>query len=328
MKLIIQIPCLNETDTVHLVLSAIPAELPGVDAIEILVVDDGSTDGTAATALGLGVDHVVRHRRNRGLAAAFATGLETALELGADIIVNTDGDHQYPGHYIADLIEPITAGRADVVVGDRRPQQDQRNSWTKRLLYRIGRKVIGKMAGCDLPDPVSGFRAYSRDAARRTHIVTGYSYTIESLMQAVHRGMAIEFVPIETNSVARPSRLFRNMPQFVFRSAVTLLRVFFMYHPLHVLVGLSTLIAAVGILPVIRFLVLYVLGSGSGHLQSLVLGVALLVISALVLVAGLLADLMAHNRRLLEQSLESTDDDRRTTEFDVGKLSMRKQAGI
>ncbi len=265
MKLIIQIPCFNEAETLHRVVSDLPSRIDGVDSIETLVVDDGSRDGTSAVALGLGADHVVRHNQNRGLAAAFATGLDASLRLGADVIVNTDGDHQYPGSAIERLVEPIVAGRADLVVGDRRPGEDEKFSLLKRWLQRCGRRVVSRLAGRDLADPVSGFRAYSRSAAERTHIVTGYSYTIESLLQASCKGLAIEFVPIETNAATRLSRLFRSLPQFISRSALTILRVFFMFHPLRVLAWISGLLAVAGALPIGRFLYLYIIGEGAGH---------------------------------------------------------------
>ena len=311
MRLIIQIPCFNEAETLHRVVSDLPTQMAGIDQIETLVVDDGSSDGTAAVALGLGIDHVVRHNRNRGLAAAFATGLDASLQLGADVIVNTDGDHQYPGSAIGRLVEPIVAGRADLVVGDRRPGHDPKFSPLKRCLQRCGRRIVSRLAGRELADPVSGFRAYSRAAAERTHIVTAYSYTIESLLQASCKGLAIEFVTIETNSATRPSRLFRSLPQFIARSMLSMLRVFFMFHPLGVLFWISALLTVTGGLPVLRFLYLYSIGEGTGHVQSLILGGVLVVLAAIVLVAGLLADLISHNRRLLEKTLERLPQPRR-----------------
>ncbi|OYP35148.1 glycosyltransferase family 2 protein [Rhodopirellula sp. MGV] len=304
MKLIIQIPCFNEADTLHRVISDLPETIVGIDEIETLVVDDGSTDGTAAVALGLGVDHVIRHNRNRGLAAAFSTGLTSCLALGADVIVNTDGDCQYPGCEIPSLVEPIIKGRADLVIGDRQPGRDPRFSRLKRFLQRVGRRVASQLAGMDLADPVSGFRAWSRDAAMRTHIVTTYSYTIESLLQAAKKGLAIQFIPVKTNAATRPSRLFRNIPHFLVRSAVTMLRVFFFLHPLHILLWISGLLCLIGAIPIFRFLTLFLLGSGEGHLQSLVLGAALVIVGVLILVTGLVADLVAHNRRLIEKLLD------------------------
>jgi prepilin-type N-terminal cleavage/methylation domain-containing protein len=304
MKLMIQIPCRNEAETLPRVIEDLPRHIDGVDEIEVLVIDDGSTDGTADVARALGVNHIVRHYRNRGLAAAFGSGLAASLREGADIIVNTDGDHQYPGRFVAALIEPIVQGRAEMVIGDRQPAKDDRCSWLKRKLQWLGSMVAGYLAGQPLADPVSGFRALSRETAVGTHIVTGYSYTLDSLLQAVHRGRAIEFVPIETNDATRPSRLFRSLPQFVFRSGVTLLRLFFMFHALQVLTVLGMLVATIGSLPIVRFVVLFVLGDGEGHLQSLILGASLMVIGGLIFLSGLLADLLAHNRLLAERSLE------------------------
>jgi len=288
-----------------LVVPDLPISIDGIATIEFLVVDDGSSDATSRIARELGVHHVVRHNRNRGLAATFATGLQRCIELDADIIVNTDGDHQYPGRFIASLVEPIVSGRADLVIGDRNPGADPRFSLIKRWLQRFGSRIISWMVGKKIPDPVSGFRAMSREAAIRTHIVTGYSYTIESLLQAIHRGLAIEFVPIETNAATRKSRLMRSLPHFIGRSAVTLLRVFFMYHPLNVLLWVSGFVGLIGILPIVRFLIFFVRGDGDGHLQSLVLGAALVVLAAMTLIAGLIADLISHNRKLIEFAIEN-----------------------
>lgn len=326
MKLIIQIPCLNEAETLHRVIDDLPTELPGVDCIEILVIDDGSTDGTAATALGLGVHHVVRHRRNRGLAAAFSSGLDTALDLGADVIVNTDGDHQYPGRFVADLVRPIMDGRADLVIGDRRPEQDRRNPLLKRWLYWLGRQAISRMLGECLSDPVSGFRAYSREAAGCMHVVTRFSYTLETLVQATEAGLAIEFVPLRANPPTRPSRLFRSQFQFVTRSATTLLRVFFMIHPLQSLLWVSSLLAFVGAIPILRFVAFYLMGEGQGHLQSLVLGASLIVLAGLVLMAGLIGDLISQNRRLLNRLGSTSQQHALRGERITACLNQRNQA--
>lgn len=304
LKLIIQIPCLNESATLSTVLTTLPSALSAVDQIEILVVDDGSTDDTAEVAMQLGVDHVIRHRHNRGLAAAFSSGLEACLKLGADIIVNTDGDGQYLGTDIEALVEPILAGRADIVIGDRRPWADMRQSWIKRRLQRLGSQLVSSLASREIPDAVSGFRSMTREAALQTHIVTGFSYTIESVLQACTRGFAIEFVPIVTNTVERPSRLFRSIPQFLARSGATMLRVFFMFRPLRVLLWLSMVLGILGILPILRFLYLYWRHGAAGHVQSLTLGGVLVILSGMLLVAGLFADLIATNRRLIEITLE------------------------
>jgi glycosyltransferase involved in cell wall biosynthesis len=301
IKVIIQIPCFNEANTLPFVLGDLPKSISGVDCIEVLVIDDGSGDGTAEIARSLGVQHVISHRVNRGLAAAFATGMTESLRLGATVIVNTDGDHQYPGRFISDLVQPILDGRADFVVGNRNPELDRRNGWFKRILYWVGRRTVSWLVSQPIPDPVSGFRAYSAECATQMHIVTTYSYTLESLVQCIEKGFALEFVPIETNSPTRPSRLFKSHASFIARSGTTLLRVFFMFHPLKTLMWLSLLLAVIGAIPIIRFVFFYLSGNGNGHLQSLVLGAALLVLAAIVLVAGLLADLISQNRRLIEK---------------------------
>ena len=301
IKVIIQVPCFNEAKTLPFVLGDLPKSISGVDCIEVLVIDDGSGDGTAEIARSLGVQHVISHRVNRGLAAAFATGMTESLRLGATVIVNTDGDHQYPGRFISDLVEPILDGRADVVVGNRNPELDRRNGWFKRILYWVGRRTVSWLVSQPIPDPVSGFRAYSAECATQMHIVTTYSYTLESLVQCIEKGFALEFVPIETNSPTRPSRLFKSHASFIARSGTTLLRVFFMFHPLKTLMWLSLLLAVIGTIPIVRFVFFYLAGNGNGHLQSLVLGAALLVLAAIVLVAGLLADLISQNRRLIEK---------------------------
>ena len=301
VKLIIQIPCYNEASTLPLVLSDLPTQIAGIDCIETLVIDDGSQDDTSHLARQLGVDHVIRHPVNRGLAAAFASGIAEALKQGGNIIVNTDGDHQYQGRYIADLVRPIVQHQADLVIGNRNPERDTRNPWLKRILYWIGRNVVSWIVSKPIPDPVSGFRAYSSKCAERMHILTSYSYTLETLIQCVEKGFAIEFVLIETNPPTRPSRLFKSTGSFVFRSGTTLLRVFFMFHPLKTLVWLSGLLALIGVIPIVRFMVYFVIGKGNGHLQSLVLGASLLVLASIVLVSGLLADLISQNRRLIEE---------------------------
>ena len=301
IKLIIQIPCFNEAGTLSLVLNDLPKAIDGVDCIETLVIDDGSQDGTSQIARDLGVNHVVSHRVNRGLAATFATGLEEALRQAATVIVNTDGDHQYPGCSIPDLVMPILQGRADIVIGNRNPEKDRLNRLSKRWLYWLGRKVVSWIVSKPIPDPVSGFRAYSADCARQMHILTTYSYTIESLVQCIEKGFALEFVPVQSNPPTRPSRLFKSKASFVFRTGTTLLRVFFMFHPLKTLTWMSAILAMIGMIPIARFIVFYVTGNGNGHLQSLVLGASLLVLSAIVLVAGLLADLILQNRRLIER---------------------------
>ena len=301
---IIQIPCLNEEDSLGETLLNIGAIQADGCMLRVLILDDGSTDQTLEVARNAGVDLVVSHKRNRGLAAAFDSGLAACLRAGADIIVNTDADGQYPASEIPRLLEPILAGRADLVIGDRRPGDDLRLPWLKRKLQKLGSRVVSWLAGQEIPDAVSGFRAMTREAAIKTHIVTGFSYTIESILQASSKGLKIEFVPITTNAVSRPSRLFRSKTQFVLRSAMTMLRVFFMFRPLAVLLWMSGILAVIGGVPIIRFLILWMVDGGKGHIQSLVLGGVFIILAAMTAVAGFLADLMATNRRLLEMTLE------------------------
>ena len=300
----IQIPCLNEEESIKRTLREVKDVQSGSCQVQVVLVDDGSTDRTRVVAQDAGVELIVAHKRNRGLAAAFMSGLDACLKAGADIIVNTDADGQYPASEIPRLLEPILSGRADLVIGNRRPSEDMRLSWLKRKLQKLGSRVVSWLAGQEIPDAVSGFRAMTREAAIKTHIVTGFSYTIESILQASSKGLKIEFVPITTNAVSRPSRLFRSKTQFVLRSAMTMLRVFFMFRPLAVLLWMSGILAVIGGVPIIRFLILWMVDGGKGHIQSLVLGGVFIILAAMTAVAGFLADLMATNRRLLEMTLE------------------------
>ena len=304
MKLIVQIPCFNEAGTLPAVVRDIPREIPGVEAVEVLVVDDGSTDGTADVATELGVDHVVRHTTNQGLARAFRTGLDACLMLGADIIVNTDGDHQYAGDDIPRLIRPILAGKADIVVGDRQTHEVPHFSPVKKRLQSLGSSVVRALSGTRVPDAVSGFRAISRDAALHLNIISPFSYTIEMLIQAGSKQLAITTVPVRTNPVARRSRLFRSTPHFISRSVATMVRMYAMYKPLITFSYIGLLIGIVGAVPIIRFLYFYSIGQGAGHVQSLVLGGSLVVIAFMILLIGLVADLINFNRQLIEITLE------------------------
>ena len=302
-RLIIQIPCYNEAETLAATIGDLPSELPGVDVVEWLVIDDGSSDETVRVARESGVHHIVRHTGNRGLAAAFRTGLDACLRLGADIIVNTDGDNQYQAADIPRLIEPIIAEKADIVVGDRQTDTIAHFSLTKKWLQRWGSFVVRRLANVDVPDTVSGFRAFSRDAAIQLNVVSSFSYTIETLIQAGSKRLAVSSVPIRTNSVTRSSRLFKGIPSFLVNSALTIVRMYSMYHPLRVFVILGAVPLLIGAAAIVRFLYFYFSGDGTGHVQSLVLGGSLLVLGALVLLAGLMADLISANRRLTEMCL-------------------------
>jgi glycosyltransferase involved in cell wall biosynthesis len=304
MRLIVQIPCFNEEETLPSAIAGIPRRIEGVDEIDILIIDDGSTDRTVEIARKCGVDHIVSHKRNMGLAAAFRTGLDACLFREADIIVNTDGDNQYDGADIPRLIRPILDSRADIVIGDRRPAVNPHFSNWKKALQVIGSFVVRMASGADVPDTVSGFRAFSRKAALQLNVVSSFSYTIETIVQARHKRLSVVSVPISTNAKTRESRLFRNIPQFVSSSAATLLRVYAMYHPLRVFFCIGSVVALGGVIPIVRFLYFYASGVGHGHVQSLILGGVLIVLSGLIMLAGLIADLIASNRKLIETTLE------------------------
>lgn len=303
-KLIVQIPCYNEEETLPATVAAIPRVIPGIDRVEILVIDDGSRDRTVAVAHELGVDHVIRNKRNVGLAATFRKGLDYALAQQADIIVNTDGDNQYNGADIALLVQPILAGTADVVLGDRQTAKIEHFSTSKRLLQKFGSFMVRRFSGVDVPDAVSGFRAISREAAFRLNIVSSFSYTIEMLIQIGRKGIAFSSVPIRTNPKTRESRLFKSITRFIERSGTTMLRMYAMYRPLRVFTLLGLLVAVIGAIPMLRFLYFYFFVSGQGKIQSLIIGSALLTIGLLTFVLGLIADLLSNNRQLIEITLE------------------------
>jgi len=304
MKLIIQIPCFNEADSLPETLAALPRSVPGVDRIEYLVIDDGSSDRTSEVARRLEVHHIERHRTNRGLAAAFRTGIDRALAEGADIIVNTDADNQYEGADIAALVRPLITGEADVAIGDRGVASNAHFGWVKRRLQRLGSALVRRLSKTRTSDAVSGFRAMTRRAAQRINITSDFSYTTEMLIQAGRKRMCVVSVPVRTNGVVRPSRLFRSIPQFITNTALTIIRVYAMYNPLRVFVAIGGIAVLIGLAPMLRFLWFYLDGKGSGHVQSLVIGGALLVLGFLTILLGALADLIARNRLLLEQTLE------------------------
>jgi len=305
IKLIIQIPCYNEVETLPAVLADLPAAIPGVDCIETLVIDDGSTDGTAAIAAKLSVTHVVRHIGNKGLARTFQTGLDACLRLGADVIVNTDGDNQYPGRFIPDLVAPILRQEADLVIGNRQTGNIEHFTPLKKLLQSCGSWVVRAASGTRVPDAPSGFRAYSREAALRLNVLTDYTYTLETIIQAGKKGLKVTSVPIQVNPQFRESRLIHNNWSYVKRQAATILRLYAFYEPLRTFFYISAPCFAVGLFLLGRIAYYYLIGDqGIGrHLQSLFVGGTAVVVGALIAILGILADLSAADRRLTEETL-------------------------
>src|SRR5690242_3235334 len=301
MKLIIQIPCLNEAATLGTALATLPRTVAGFDSVEWLVVDDGSTDGTAELAHELGVDHVIRHPVNRGLATAFMTGIDAALQHGADVIVNTDADNQYEAADIPRLVGPILAHRADMVIGARPIAQTEHFSWIKKQLQRAGSWAVRIASKTDVADAPSGFRAMTRETAMRLNVFNAYTYTLETIIQAGLSNLTVVSVPVRTNPDLRPSRLVKSIPNYVKRSLVTILRVFVIYRPLSLFFWSGAVLWTIGIVAGVRFLVHYALGDGSGHIQSLILTAVCLIIGGLLFMMGLIADLIATNRKLLER---------------------------
>lgn len=306
MKLFIQIPCLNEETTLPLVLKDIPKKIPGITSIDIVVINDGSTDKTVEVARSLGVQHFVQHRGRKGLAQAFRDGINYALEHGADIIVNTDGDNQYPGCYIADLVKPIVEGRVDIVIADRQVQTIAHFSPFKKLMQRFGSWVVNQAAGTDVPDAPSGFRAYSREAAIRINVVTKFSYTMETIIQAGNKRLSIESVPITVNPKTRESRLFNSSFEHMAKSGMAIVRSFVMYRPLALFISLGWLCLLTGLIPFVRFLYFVGHQGGAHHLQSLIFGTVLLTAAFISFTLGVIADLIRINRTLIEQNLEIT----------------------
>jgi glycosyltransferase involved in cell wall biosynthesis len=305
MKLIVQIPCLNEEATLPETLAAIPRVIPGVDVVEVLVIDDGSTDRTGEVARAHGVDHILRFTRRKGLAAGFMAGLDACLRLGADIIVNTDADNQYPGHEIPRLVEPILRGEADMVVGDRVVGDIAHFSWTKRRLQELGSWVVRKVSGTELPDTTSGFRALTREAALRINIVSEFTYTLESIIQAGKKRLALAHLPIESRST-RPSRLFTSTWDYVKRSGATILRIYAMYEPFKVFILLGSALLLAGTAFGLRYTYFWFLGGFHdvrGHFQTAFASVLFLILGFQTLLWGIMADLIASNRKLIEDLL-------------------------
>lgn len=308
MKLIIQIPCYNEAQVLAQTIQSLPRQIEDIDEIEYLVIDDGSSDGTATVARDAGAHHVICLPGHQGLAAAFRAGLDTSLKLGADVIVNTDADNQYQAEDIHRLLEPILSGRAQIVVGDRGVASLAQFSPTKRLLQRLGSWVIAKASGIRTPDATSGFRAITAEAALRTLVLNEYSYTLETLIQAGAHHLAVEYVPVRTNPQTRPSRLMRNIPHYLAHSSATILRAYTMYRPLRVFTSISLIMILLGTAIGLRFVYYYIVntligGQATGHLQSLILAAVLLIVGFQVLLIGLLADLIGFNRKIQEETL-------------------------
>ncbi|NDY95277.1 glycosyltransferase [Wenzhouxiangella limi] len=301
MKLIIQIPCFNEAETLPLALAELPREVPGCDVVEWLIIDDGSSDDTAEIARAHGVDHVVRHTRNQGLARAFMTGLERGLELGADVIVNTDADNQYHGGDIEKLVAPVVAKEADLVIGERPISHIEHFSWLKKQLQKLGSWVVRKASDTEVPDAPSGFRAISRAAATELNVFNNYTYTLETIIQAGQRNMAIASVPVRVNDDLRPSRLVKSIPSYIKRSMITIVRIFVIYRPFRFFAAIGSVSLLLGALLGLRFLVYWLLGEGDGHVQSLILAAVLLIAGFQTVLVAFLADQLAANRLLLQQ---------------------------
>ncbi len=300
MKLIIQIPCYNEAGTLAVALAELPRQVPGFDTVEWLVIDDGSVDDTARVAKAHGVDHVVRHTRNQGLAKTFMTGLDACLRLGADVIVNTDADNQYHAGDIPALVAPVLARQADIVIGARPIEVIEHFSPAKKLLQRLGSWVVRFASRTDVPDAPSGFRAISRAAAQSLVVFNDYTYTLETIIQAGQKNMAITSVPVRVNADLRPSRLVKSIPSYVRRSIVTIVRIFIIYRPFRFFSTIGLLLFGIGFLIGLRFLWKFLIGEGGGHVQSLILAALLLGMGFQTLLIAFVADLLAANRKLLE----------------------------
>src|ERR1700754_3439072 len=304
MKLIIQIPCLNEEQTLPATLADLPRTLPGFDAVEWVVIDDGSTDRTVDVARQHGVDHIVRLTNNKGLANGFQAGLDACLKLGADVIVNTDADNQYEGRDIPKLVAPIVAGNADMVVGDRQVMTIEHFSPAKKLLQRLGSWVVRQASQTTVPDTTSGFRAYNREAALALQVVSKYTYTLETIIQAGKMTVALHHVPIRTNPKTRDSRLFKSMWQYVRRNAVSIFRIYSMYEPLRVFMTLAAVLGVVALGVWTRFLISWFQGEGAGHVQSLILGAVLFNAAVVLAALGIIGDLLSGQRIMLQRTFE------------------------
>lgn len=302
MKLIIQIPCYNEAETLEIALNALPKQIKGIDEIEYLIIDDSCMDNTVEVARNWGVHHIVSFTRNKGLAKGFMAGLDACLRNGADIIVNTDADNQYCTDDIPKLIQPILEHKADMVIGERPIDETEHFSWLKKKLQHFGSWVVRKASHTDIPDAPSGFRAFSREAAMRINVINDYTYTLETIVQAGRNKMAIVSVPIRTNPELRKSRLFHSMYGYIKKSILTIFRALMMYKPLYCFTLVAAVPSIIGLLLGIRFMIYYFTGNGNGHTQSLMLACTLLIIGFITFVIGMLADVIAANRKILEDT--------------------------
>jgi len=308
VKLIIQIPCFNEEATLPVTIRDLPRSIPGIDTIEILVIDDGSTDRTREVAEPCGVDHIVGFPKNRGLAKAFALGLNSCLSRDADIIVNTDADNQYCGEDIPKLVAPILRGEADIVIGDRQTHAIGHFSTVKKFFQKHGSFLVGVFSGTPIPDATSGFRAISRQAALELNVISTFSYTLETLIQAGRKKLAVVSVPIRTNAQLRESRLFRSISGFIRRSGSTMIRVYTANEPLKVFLSLALLFLAASMIPFGRFLYFVLRGDAGGHIQSLIFGLLMFFVSGFMATVGILAELISSNRKLIEEILKIVRD--------------------
>jgi len=299
-KLIIQIPCYNEEQTLGITLACLPRAVPGFDTVEFLVIDDGSRDRTVEVAQLAGVDHIICLPHNQGLARAFMVGVEASLRAGADVVVNTDADNQYSAACIADLVRPILLGEAQIVVGARPISQITEFSPVKKILQGLGSLVVRLASGTTVPDAPSGFRAMHREAALRLNVFGDYTYTLETIIQAGRKNIPITSVSVQVNPATRPSRLVKSIPSYVFRSILSIARIFVLYKPFRFFMVIGTLFLVPGVALGLRFLVAYLTGDGTGHVQSLILASILVVTAVIVYCAGVLSDLIAANRLMLE----------------------------
>lgn len=306
VKLVINIPCLNEEKTLPLVLRELPKKIEGIDKIEVQIVDDGSTDGTVEVARRFNVDRIIRHKKNKGLGEAFKSGVDAALENGADIFVNTDADNQYPSRYIEKLVKPVLEGKADIVIGDRQTSKIKYFSTSKKFFQRLGSWTVRKLSNTDVRDAVSGFRAYSKEALLKLNVTGKFSYCIDTIIQAGKKNLKIMNVKITTNPPTRESRLFSNIFQHIKKSTADLLRVYIMYEPFKTFFYICLVPLLPGLFLLFRFLFFYFNNQGSGHIQSLVISAILIIAAMIIFAMGIMADLNSVNRKLTEENLYLT----------------------